>query len=89
MNEQDYLRAEDEAAARAELVTVVYHSHVECGAYFSELDQEFALQELFPFPQADHLVVAVIGGKVVEQALFTRDRDGDGFTGRAVLHGPP
>jgi proteasome lid subunit RPN8/RPN11 len=89
MNEQDYMRAEDEAAARDEQVTAVYHSHVECGAYFSEMDQDFALQELFPFPRADHLVVAVIGGKVVEQTLFSRDADGDGFTGRSVVHGPP
>ena len=73
MNEQDYLRADDEASARGERVTCVYHSHVECGAYFSEMDQDFALQELFPFPDADHLVVAVIGGKVVEQALFRRE----------------
>jgi [CysO sulfur-carrier protein]-S-L-cysteine hydrolase len=84
MNEQDYLRAEDDAEARGEHITCVYHSHVEAGAYFSEMDQDFAGQPLFPFPDADHLVVAVIGGKVVDQALFRRDPDG--FVGRVVVH---
>ena len=70
MNELDYLRAEDDAEGRGERITCVYHSHVEAGAYFSEMDQDFAAQPLFPFPEADHLVVAVIGAKVVEQAVF-------------------
>jgi len=92
MNEQDYLRAEDEAEQRGERITCVYHSHVGCGAYFSELDQEFAEQPLFPFPDAAHLVVSVVGGKVVDQALFVREGpagpDGSpGFVGRPVVHG--
>ena len=70
MNEQDYLLAEEEAETRGEMVTCVYHSHVGCGAYFSDLDPEFAEEPLFPFPAADHLVVSVIGGEVVDQALF-------------------
>ena len=89
MNEQDYLRAEEEATGHGERITCVYHSHVECGAYFSEMDQDFALQELFPFPDAEHLVVAVMGGKVVEQALFRRESGAERFAGRPVLHGPP
>ena len=89
MNEQDYLRADDEATACGDRITCVYHSHVECGAYFSEMDQDFALQELFPFPDADHLVVAVIGGKVTGHALFRRDPDAGGFVGRPVVPGQP
>lgn len=87
MNEEDYLRAEDEAEARGEAITCVYHSHVGCGAWFSELDQEFAEQPLFPFPGADHLVVSVIGGKVVDQALYRREPGGRAFVGRPVVHG--
>ena len=87
MNEQDYLRAEDEAAARGERVTCVYHSHVEVGAYFSEMDQDFAGQPLFPFPDADHLVVAVVEGKVVDQAIFRREPGATRLVGRAVVHG--
>jgi adenylyltransferase/sulfurtransferase len=89
MRELDYMHAEEEARERGELVTCVYHSHVECGAYFSEMDQDFALQELFPFPDADHLVVAVVGGKVTGQALFRREPGSDRFAGRPVLHGRP
>jgi proteasome lid subunit RPN8/RPN11 len=93
MNEQDYLRAEDEAEARGERITCVYHSHVGCGAWFSELDQEYAGQALFPFPDADHLVVSVVGGKVVDQALFRRAAHGlapaapAGFVGARAVHG--
>lgn len=83
MNERDYLAASQDAEARGERVTAVYHSHVECGAYFSELDQEYALRPLYPFPDADHLVVAVVAGKIVDQALFQRDREL--FVGRAVV----
>ena len=85
MNEQDYMKAEEEAEARGERVTCVYHSHIGCGAYFSELDQEFAEQSLFPFPDADHLVVSVVGGKVVEQALFQRRSVAALFVGRSVV----
>jgi adenylyltransferase/sulfurtransferase len=85
MNEQDYLDAEEDAARRGERITCVYHSHVEAGAWFSELDQEFAEQPLFPFPDADHLVVAIVGGKIVDQALFRRDA-GARFVGRVVAH---
>jgi proteasome lid subunit RPN8/RPN11 len=88
MSELDYLRAEEEARARGQQITCVYHSHVECAAYFSEMDQDFALQELFPFPDADHLVVAVIGGKVADQSLFRREA-GDRFAGRPVVHEQP
>jgi len=88
MNELDYLRAADEAEQRGERVTCVYHSHVGCAAYFSETDQEFAEQPLFPFPDADHLVVSVVQGQVVEQAIFRREpRAGGGFVGRLVVPG--
>lgn len=89
MSERDYLAALQDADERGERVTAVYHSHVECGAYFSELDQEYASQPLYPFPKADHLVVAVVAEKVVDQALFRRlsgpDEEGGRFIGRTVL----
>jgi proteasome lid subunit RPN8/RPN11 len=89
MSELDYLRADEEARARGQQVTCVYHSHVECAAYFSEMDQDFALQELFPFPEAEHLVVAVIGGKVADQSLFRREPGADRFAGCPVVYGRP
>ena len=84
MNEFDYLEATRDAEARGESVTAVYHSHVDCGAYFSEMDQEFAGRPLYPFPKADHLVVAVSGGRIREQALFRRESEGGAFVGRAI-----
>lgn len=88
MNETDYLVAEKEASARDERVTVVYHSHVDCGAYFSAMDQDFATRPLYPFPDADHLVVGIAGGHVKEQGLFRLDRDAGRFSGRAVISVP-
>jgi len=95
MNEVDYLQAQRDAEARGEQVNCVYHSHVGSGAYFSPMDQEFAAQSVFPFPAADHLVVSVVGGKVIDQALFERCGEpspGDDapapFAGRSVVHGP-
>ena len=40
-------------------MTAVYHSHVDVGAYLSELDLEYAEHALFPFPGADQIVIAV------------------------------
>ena len=80
-------RPEEEAVARGERITCVYHSHVEAGAYFSEMDQDFADQPLFPFPRAAHLVVAVVAGKVVDPAIFRREPGVARFVGRSVVHG--
>lgn len=88
MNETDYLEADREAAARGERVTVVYHSHVDCGAYFSAMDQDFAARPLYPFPDADHLVVGLAGGHVKEQGLFRLDRSNGRFFGRTVVSLP-
>lgn len=87
MNEQDYLHADEEAAARGERVTCVYHSHVDAAVYFSEMDQDFACRPLFPFPDAEHLVVAVVAGKVVDPAMFRREPGAPRFVGRLVVHG--
>jgi len=70
MNEFDYMRAQKEAEAAGARVTGVYHSHVEAGAYFSEDDQESALQELYPFPKVDHIVISVVDREVKEVAAF-------------------
>ncbi|NIP98690.1 MAG: hypothetical protein GWO24_36890, partial [Akkermansiaceae bacterium] len=60
MNEGDYVRAIEHAREKGETITAVYHSHVGAGAYFSELDQAFANQQLFPFPDALHFVISVV-----------------------------
>jgi proteasome lid subunit RPN8/RPN11 len=85
MNEIDYLRVRDQAEAAGRSVTGVYHSHVDAPAYFSELDQRYARQPLFPFPEACHLVLSVVEGRVRETALFHVDATTGGIEGRAVV----
>ncbi len=44
---------------------VIYHSHVEAGAYFSETDKRQALMNGEPiYPEATYVVVSVVGGRV-------------------------
>ncbi len=86
MSEVDYLRAMQEAEQQGERITAVYHSHVSAGVYLSEMDQDFANHELFPFPDAAQIVVAV-GDRAVAHlqsaAIFERDAAGM-FRGRRL-----
>ena len=84
----ELLRAASDAEAAGQRVTAVYHSHVGAGAYFSEMDQRFAGQPGFPFPDADHLVVSVLGRHVEEVGLFRRVADGAGLAGHPVAAVP-
>jgi proteasome lid subunit RPN8/RPN11 len=82
MHEADVLAAQREADARGWLVTGVYHSHADAGPYFSTLDQEFAAQPGFPFPEALHIVISLLDGLVNEIAVF--ERAAGGFSGRLL-----
>jgi proteasome lid subunit RPN8/RPN11 len=86
MNPRDYMRAEGEAEAVGERITAVYHSHVGARAYFSRLDRAFASHPDFPFPDADHIVVAVVDGEVAkaERALFRREGRNGAFRGHPL-----
>jgi len=56
-----------DAARNAEAVLAFYHSHIDCGAYFSQMDKE--VQTVFgepEFPDAVHVVVSVNEGKIAE-----------------------
>ncbi len=89
MNEADYLRAIDYCEARRLSVVAVYHSHAEAGAYFSEMDQDYALARGFPFPAADHIVISVVEGLVRETACFRRAQQSGPLVGRLlVAEGP-
>ena len=85
MNEMDYMSVDKEAQQRGEFVTGVYHSHVDvaAGVYFSEMDQSFAAQPLFPFPDASHIVLSV-HDRVVTTGVFDRQPDTSVFVGRTV-----
>jgi len=87
MNEVDYQRAAQEAEAKGESVTAVYHSHVGAGAYFSELDQEFAEAAFFPFPDASHIVLSVWGRRVSSAGIFERSPLTGQFVGTLVEAG--
>ncbi len=85
MNEFDYVQVQTDAEAVGARVTGVYHSHVEAGAYFSEDDQESALQELYPFPKVDHIVISVMDRAVREVAAFRWLADEGRFEGRTLV----
>jgi adenylyltransferase/sulfurtransferase len=89
MNEADTLRVMEAAEAKGQRVTGVYHSHANAGAYFSEVDQEFARRPGFPFPDAQHIVISVFEGLVGEAAVFRRIEESPGFEGRLLLGEAP
>jgi len=89
MNETDYLRVLNETEQRGWCVTAVYHSHADAAAYFSELDQSFAKQPGFPFPEAEHVVISVVEGLVKEAAIFRRTDEVPGFRGRLLVSEAP
>jgi proteasome lid subunit RPN8/RPN11 len=84
MNETDYLKAIENAAGQAETVNAVYHSHVGAGAYFSQMDREFAEHELYPFPDVAQIVIAVWDGQVTQLGVFERPSPAESFSGRPL-----
>jgi proteasome lid subunit RPN8/RPN11 len=64
-NEMERIFAD--AAAKGEQVVCFYHSHIDCGAYFSRMDKEVLTVFGEPeHPEAVHVVVSVQDRKVVE-----------------------
>jgi len=84
MNEHDYLAAQEKAEQGGQQITAVYHSHVGAAAYLSATDLEYAESALFPFPEADHIVVSVLDRAVAGVGLFRRAATGSPFMGRSV-----
>lgn len=55
-------------------VAVIYHSHVDAGAYFSETDRQQALLDGEPtYPEAVYVVSSVVGGRLEAVAAFQWD----------------
>ncbi len=68
---KDLLAVGRECREREERVRVIYHSHPDAGAYFSEEDQRFAVVDGEPLhPEVVYLVVSVNNGRAGESALF-------------------
>ena len=73
------------AAQRDETVLAFYHSHIDCGAYFSQMDKE--VQTVFgepEFPGAVHVVVSVVEGTVREIKGYLWDNAQQDFVSVAV-----
>jgi proteasome lid subunit RPN8/RPN11 len=89
MNEGDYVQAQAQAERAGDEVTAIYHSHVDMGVHLSELDLEYAEHPLFPFPNADQIVIAVHERRVVGLGLFHREAAGKPFVGRGIVSAAP
>jgi proteasome lid subunit RPN8/RPN11 len=56
-----------DAAAQGEHIVCFYHSHIDCGAYFSKMDREVLTVFGEPeFPEAMHVVISVQDRRVRE-----------------------
>lgn len=85
MAETEYQRALEEAEARSERVTAVYHSHVAEDCYLSADDLAFAEHPLFPLPEASQIVVSVLADRIETVGLFERvGAEGNVFQGRLL-----
>ena len=74
------VRIQREAREKNCEIRVIYHSHVDTGAYFSEEDQRIALVEGKPaYPDVSYLVVSVKEKKAEEVSLFSWDGKGKTF----------
>ncbi len=81
MAETEYLRVQTEAEARGQVITAIYHSHCNAGAYLSDEDLIYAESPLFPFPGAAQIVLSVLGGRIKEAAIFKVDSEGSHYRG--------
>ena len=55
-------------------VAVIYHSHIDAGAYFSATDKRNALVNDEPaYPDTVYVVLSVVKGKVVDAGAFVWD----------------
>jgi proteasome lid subunit RPN8/RPN11 len=66
-------------------LVIIYHSHVDVGAYFSETDQRMAMMGRDPkehdplYPEVTHVVLAVKARRIDGLAAFLWDAERRGF----------
>jgi proteasome lid subunit RPN8/RPN11 len=71
-------------------VAVIYHSHVDAGAYFSETDRRDALIGGEPaYPDAIYLVTSVVRGSAERTAAFRWDAGSRDFVAVSLDDGAP
>jgi proteasome lid subunit RPN8/RPN11 len=74
VNEAKLLLAVREAEAEGEQWLAFYHSHVDCGAYFSAEDKKYAAPDNAPaYPELYQLVIETQAGRVGEARAFRWD----------------
>jgi proteasome lid subunit RPN8/RPN11 len=81
MNPEDYRPWLEDGSEADGHVVAVYHSHVGAGCYLSEEDLAYAENPLFPFADADQIVVAVFDAQVKGVGIFRRQGIGRPFVG--------
>jgi [CysO sulfur-carrier protein]-S-L-cysteine hydrolase len=80
INELRAARTLDEAAAAGRPLKVIYHSHCDAGAYFSDEDAAtFASDGELMWPCA-FIVISVMGGEVKGRKLWVHEPGTNGFT---------
>jgi len=83
---RDLLRIQREAREKGCEIRVIYHSHVDAGAYFSEEDERIALSEGEPaYPGVSYLVVSVKGGKADEVSVFVWNKNQKAFSKKEIV----
>ena len=71
---EELLKIQKEIRKSGESIRLIYHSHINAGAYFSEEDKRVATSEGEPaYPGVDYLVVSLKEGKVRDCNIFRWD----------------
>lgn len=74
VNELKLTKAVKEAESSGEQWLAFYHSHIDCGAYFSAEDKKFAAPNNEPvFPHLYQLVIETHADRIVEAQAFRWD----------------
>ncbi len=74
IDSKDLLAIQREGRLKDEEIRILYHSHIDTGAYFSEEDTRVAAPEGDPaYPGVNYLVVSVVQKKVKDACLFGWD----------------
>jgi proteasome lid subunit RPN8/RPN11 len=85
MDDLQVTRILDDTEKAGGRMIAIYHSHVDCDAYFSEEDQLAATFFGEPaYPNVSYLVVSVVDGEMKAKRAFVWDPDGSCFV-EAVL----
>lgn len=74
IDSSDLFKIQKEARQKKEAIRIIYHSHIDKGAYFSEEDKRVATHEGEPvYPGVEYLVISVMKGKVADSCLYHWD----------------